>query len=87
MKLADIAVVNLQGAHLVPRQRTVATLAYAARGSDVAMTIVGGRVVFEEGRCTLVDEAAILEEAQARAHEVVDRAGLQALRVPWRPPG
>lgn len=83
-KLADIAVVNLQGAHLVPRQRTVATLAYAARGSDVAMTIVGGRVVFEDGRCPLVDEAAILEEAQARAHEVVDRAGLQALRVPWR---
>jgi 5-methylthioadenosine/S-adenosylhomocysteine deaminase len=83
-KLADIIVVDLRSPHLVPHQRTVATLVYAARGSDVVMTIVGGRVVYEDGSCTLVDEASIMDEAQARADEICERAGLEKLRVPWR---
>ncbi|HEY3240681.1 MAG TPA: amidohydrolase family protein, partial [Acidimicrobiia bacterium] len=83
-KLADLAVVDLGGAHLRPLHRVVAALAYSARGSDVAMTIVGGRVVYEDGACTLVQEAEVLAEAQARAEDLVERAGMQGLRAPWR---
>ena len=84
-KLADVAVVDLDRPHLVPRNRTVATLAYSARGSDVVMTIVGGDVVYEDGRCTRVDEAEVMAEAQARSDELTERAGLSKLRAPWRP--
>lgn len=83
-RLADIIVVDLSRPHLIPNQRTVATLVYAARGSDVVMSIVGGRIVYEDGACTLVDEAAIMAEAQARAEEICDRAGLDQLRLAWR---
>lgn len=83
-RLADVAVVRLDRPHLVPRHRTVATLVYAARGSDVEMTIVGGEVIFEDGRCTRIDEAEVLREAQARADDLIARAGLEGLRVPWR---
>ena len=38
-----------------PSHRTVATVVYAARPSDVEMTIVGGRIVVEGGRSTTVD--------------------------------
>jgi 5-methylthioadenosine/S-adenosylhomocysteine deaminase len=48
------------------------------------MTIVGGEVIYEDGRCTKVDEAAVTAEAQARAAELVERAGLAGLKVPWR---
>jgi 5-methylthioadenosine/S-adenosylhomocysteine deaminase len=82
-KLADLAVVDLDRPHLRPLHRTVAALAYSVRGSDVVMTIVGGQVVFEEGRCTMVEEAAVLEEAQARADELAVRAGMERLRAPW----
>ncbi len=82
-KLADIAVVDLERPHLMPRNRTVATLAYSARGSDVVMTIVGGEVVYEDGRCTRVDEDEVMAEAQVRAGELTERAGLSALRIPW----
>jgi 5-methylthioadenosine/S-adenosylhomocysteine deaminase len=83
-KLADVAVVDLERPHLRPLHRVVAALAYSARASDVVMTIVGGRVVYQDGRCTLVDEAEVMAEAQARAEDLVERAGLQSLRVPWR---
>jgi 5-methylthioadenosine/S-adenosylhomocysteine deaminase len=75
-KLADVVVVDLRRPHLRPLSRVVAALVYAARGSDVVMTIVGGEVVFEEDRCTRVDEVAAMSEAQALAEELVDRAGL-----------
>jgi 5-methylthioadenosine/S-adenosylhomocysteine deaminase len=83
-KLADVAVVELRRPHLRPLHRTVSTLAYSARGSDVAMTIVDGTIVYENGRCTLVDEDAVMSEAQARAGELIERAGMMGLRVPWR---
>jgi len=78
-------VVDLERPHLRPLHRTVSTLAYSARGSDVVMTIVDGRIVYENGRCTFVVEDEVMAEAQARADELIERAGMQGLRVPWRP--
>ncbi|MEN8656269.1 amidohydrolase [Streptomyces sp. 21So2-11] len=81
---ADLVVVALDRAHLRPLHRTVAALVYSARGSDVEMTVVDGRVVFEDGRCVLVDEEALFAEAQERAERLVERAGLGALTAAWR---
>ncbi|WP_116953181.1 amidohydrolase family protein [Jiangella endophytica] len=75
-KLADLTVVGLGAAHLTPHHDVQASLVYAARGSDVLMTVVGGEVVFEDGRCTRVDEDAICAEALERATAVVRRAGI-----------
>jgi 5-methylthioadenosine/S-adenosylhomocysteine deaminase len=83
-RLADVIVVDLERPHMTPLHRVVAALVYSARGSDVAMTIVGGEVVFEDGRCTHVDEIEVMREAQARAQELVERAGLAGLTAPWR---
>jgi 5-methylthioadenosine/S-adenosylhomocysteine deaminase len=47
------------------------------------MTIVGGRVVYEDGRCVFVDEAELIREADARAKELVERAGMTGLTSPW----
>lgn len=82
--LADVAVVRLGRAHTTPWHRTVAALAYSARGSDVEMTIVGGRIVVEGGRSTTVDEERVMAEAQASAERLVERCGLGGLRTPWR---
>jgi 5-methylthioadenosine/S-adenosylhomocysteine deaminase len=82
-KLADVVVVDLQRPHLRPLHRTVATLAYAARGSDVAMTIVGGEIVYEDGRCTRIDEAEVMMEAKGRARDLIARAGMDRLLSTW----
>lgn len=83
-RLADLAVVKLSGAHHSPLHRVVAALVYSASPADVAYTIVGGRIILEDGRCTLVDEEAIVEEAGARAGALVSTAGLEGLLEPWR---
>lgn len=83
-RLADMAVVSLTGPHHTPLHRVVAALVYSSSPADVAYTIVGGRVIFEDGRCTRVDEEAIMEEAQSRADTLVHTAGLEGLLEPWR---
>ena len=75
-KLADISVVSLQGAHMVPRPAPVAAVAYSARSSDVQMTIVGGEVIFENGACTRVDEAEVMAEATASTERLLSRLDL-----------
>ena len=83
-KLADIIVVDMQSPHLTPLHRTVSALTYCVRGSDVAHSIIDGNVVLENGMCTQVDEAEVMREAQARAEDLIDRAGLHGLLTPWR---
>ena len=83
-KLADLAVIDLERPHLQPLNRLISTLVYAARGSDVVMTIVGGEVIYENGAAVKVDEGEVIAEARARSAELIDRAGLQGLLRPWR---
>lgn len=83
-RLADMAVVDLRGAHHTPVHRVVAAVVYSSSPGDVAYTIVGGKVIFEDARCTLIDEAAVFEEATRRADTLVAAAGLEHLLEPWR---
>jgi 5-methylthioadenosine/S-adenosylhomocysteine deaminase len=46
--------------------RAASALVYNANGNDVELVMVGGRVVVENGACTLVDEREILLRAQSR---------------------
>lgn len=85
-KLADLIVVALDRPHHTPVHRPVAALVYSVRGSDVEVTIVGGRVVYEDRACTLVDEGEIIAEARARGAELVERAGMRGLLTPWHGP-
>ncbi|MBC8140339.1 MAG: amidohydrolase family protein [Armatimonadetes bacterium] len=69
-KRADLCVVRLDGLHLTPTadDNPVAALVYAARASDVALTFVDGRVLYETGTYTMLDIARLRPAvAQIRA--------------------
>lgn len=83
-KLADLVIVDQSAPHHTPLHRTVASVVYSTSPSDVTHTIVGGKIIFEDGHCTMVDEAAVVEEANGRAADLVGRAGLTPLLDPWR---
>ena len=85
-RLADIAVVRLSGPNHSPVHRVLASLVYSATPADVMYTIVGGRIIVENGQCVSVDENAILEEATVRGKALVQNAGLEGLLEPWRHP-
>jgi len=72
---ADLAVIDLEAAHLTPRTDLVSHLAYAVRGSDVRHTICDGQVVVRDREVTTVDEAAVRRRASEHAAGLLERAG------------
>ena len=65
-KKADCIVLDLNQPHLTPIYHPVSHLVYAARGSDVIHSVIGGRVVMRSRQLQTLDEAAIL----ARIREI-----------------
>ena len=62
-KKADIVAIDLCKPHLFPHFDTLATLAYTAQGSDVYMTMVNGRVLYENGEYKTLDAERIMAQA------------------------
>jgi 5-methylthioadenosine/S-adenosylhomocysteine deaminase len=77
-KRADLFVFDPRHAKSIPVHDPVSTLVYSSGEVNVRTTVVGGRVVLEDGRITGLDEAALLAEAQALAEELAERAGTRA---------
>ena len=72
---ADLAVVDLDAAHLTPHHDLVSHLVYAARGSDVRHTVCDGRVLMRDRDVVAFDESEVRERAEEAARATVDRAG------------
>jgi cytosine/adenosine deaminase-related metal-dependent hydrolase len=71
-KAADLCAVALSGPHVRPVHHPVAALFHSARGSDVVLTVVGGRVVYRDGMVMTLDVEAFgagVEGAAARLRE------------------
>jgi len=73
-KKADLILVGRGVPHAGPMSNPYSALVYAARSSDVRMTLVDGHVLVDEGRLTGLDP----EEAVARGREQVRQLTLRA---------
>lgn len=62
--LADLALVDLHTVAFTPLNDVREQLVHCEDGRGVALTMVGGCVVAEDGHVTTVDEAALLDEAR-----------------------
>ena len=51
-------------------------MAYNASGPDVHTVIVGGEILLDAGRVTMLDEAALLEACRNAADRLMQRAGI-----------
>ena len=52
---ANLILVDFDKPHLTPCHSVVSNLVYAARGSDVCLTMVRGSVLYENGAWTTID--------------------------------
>jgi 5-methylthioadenosine/S-adenosylhomocysteine deaminase len=75
---ADFCLVSTQAPHMRPLTDPVSALVYCARGTDVRMTVVAGRIVYLDGAWPTVDADAIFGRAERVAARLADvvRAGL-----------
>ena len=71
-KRADFCVIDLTRPHLAPCLDAANLLVHSVQASDVAMTVVDGRVLYENGRFTTVDA----ERARADFLAAVKEIGL-----------
>ena len=61
---ADLIVLNTDAPHLFPLNDPCAAAAYAAKGSDVCLTMVQGRVLYENGEYKTLDVEKIRSEVE-----------------------
>jgi len=75
-KRADVIVVDRERVHQTPGPDPYSTLVYAARGTDIAVTVVDGEVLVEDGRPLRVEPREVIEAAREAARELAHRAEL-----------
>ena len=59
---ADIALVDFSAPHLMPCHNVLNGLVCSAKGGDVAMTMVRGNILYQNGRFPTIDLKEVVEE-------------------------
>lgn len=70
-KRADITIIDTVKPHMVPNHDAVGLVAYSALPGDVTMTIVNGKVVYEQGKLTMLDGGQVMRKAAEAAERLV----------------
>ena len=64
---ADIALVDFSAPHLMPCHNVISGLVFSAKGGDVAMTMVRGNILYQNGQFPTIDLKAVVEDLTAYA--------------------
>ena len=59
---ADIVLVDFTAPHLMPCHNVLNGLVYSAKGGDVAMTMVRGKILYQNGKFPTIDLQQVVEE-------------------------
>ena len=89
-KKADLFMLDLRRAHLVPTLRVVSVFVHQAQPADVTDVMVDGRWVMRDSRILSFDEDDVVARAEAIGHKVWNRLVAENPDVPFPvrlPPG
>jgi 5-methylthioadenosine/S-adenosylhomocysteine deaminase len=82
-KRADLIILDLDDAQLVPNTNYFETIVYRAKSRNLRHTIVEGKIIYSDGHLQMADEHALLAEGRAaaaewlqRSHSVLEHAGV-----------
>ena len=59
---ADLCLVDFSAPHLMPCHNVINGLAFSAKGGDVAMTMVRGNILYQNGQFPTIDLKSVVEE-------------------------
>src|SRR5690606_33372999 len=71
-KLADIAIVDMDGLHQSPMYDIYSHLVYATKSADVRTVIINGRIVMRDRRLLTLNESAIKKDATVYRNKVIE---------------
>ena len=64
---ADLALLDFSAPHLIPCHNVLNGLVYSAKGGDVAMTMVRGKILYQNGKFPTIDLKTVVEELTSYA--------------------
>lgn len=70
---ADLIAVDISGAHMHPVHSLKNNLVYSASGSDVVLTMVDGRVLYDNGEYTTIDIEKTIFEAEKATKNILSQ--------------
>lgn len=56
---ADLILIDMDKPHIMPLHNVISALAYSVQGSDVCMTMVDGRILYEKGEFKTIDREKV----------------------------
>lgn len=69
-KKADIIALDLNKPNTTPCYDPIASLVYSGNSENIAMVMVEGEIIFDQGIFSRIDEAEILQKAQQKAEKI-----------------
>ena len=64
---ADLCLVDFSAPHLMPCHNVLNALTFSAKGGDVAMTMVRGKILYQNGQFPTIDLKTVVEELSSYA--------------------
>lgn len=75
-KRANMILVDQSSVHVIPSEDPATNVVYSNNASDVLMTIVNGKILYEDGHFTTIDEEKLRADARRCRKQLMKRAGL-----------
>ncbi|HMP75800.1 MAG TPA: amidohydrolase family protein [Kiritimatiellia bacterium] len=75
-KRANMILVSQDSVHTIPSTDPATNIVYSNNASDVLMTIVDGKILFEDGELTTIDEDKLRADVRHHRKLLMKRAGL-----------
>jgi 5-methylthioadenosine/S-adenosylhomocysteine deaminase len=79
--LADIILLDIQGAHYQPLHSVTASLVYNTRASDVQTVIINGQVIMRDRRILTVDKTEIIAQVKQSMMRLAQRIPAKRIQV------
>jgi 5-methylthioadenosine/S-adenosylhomocysteine deaminase len=79
--LADIILMDMEGAHLQPLHSVTASLVYNVRASDVQTVIVNGSVLMRDRQLLTLDKGLIIRKVKERMQRLAQRVPGQRIQT------
>ncbi len=75
-KRANLILVDQSSFHTLPSTDPATNVVYSNTAEDVVMTMVDGRILYEDGHLTTIDEDALRDTVRREARKLLERAGI-----------
>ena len=73
---ANLILVDYDSLHALPSEDPATNVVYSFEPADVLMTIVNGRILYEDGHLTTLDEEKLKADAHEQRRQLLKRAGI-----------